>query len=223
MADLARAAGGFPFQVQDEASQLVCRLLSAKPGEGIIDLCCGVGTKSGHIAQLTGNGCEIVAVDSSSARLAKARGNFKAYGNKNIKLVKADVSKLVGLAAQNVLLDVPCSGLGAIRHKPDIKWNRAESDITERYPKLQFELLSAAARYVNPGGTLVYCTCTTEPEENEQVVERFLASDKTFKLARPEFPLFSEELISEDGRFFRTYSHKHGTDCFFGAKFIKAG
>ena len=211
------------FCVQDEASQLVSYLLSVKPGDGVVDLCCGAGIKTGHISQIAGNECEIAAVDSSAARLERARENFKTYGNKNIKLIRADVSKLEGLAAQKVLLDAPCSGLGAIRHKPDIKWNRKESDITERYPKLQFELLSRAAQCVNPGGTLVYCTCTTEPEENELVVERFLSGNKDFQLARPELPSFAEELISEEGRYFRTYSHKHGTDSFFGARLIKNG
>ena len=135
--------------------------------------------------------------------------------------MKSDVLKLEGVSAAKVLLDAPCSGLGSIRHKPDIKWNRKESDITGRYPKLQYELLCAAAGMVKPGGTLVYCTCTTEPEENEDVIEKFMKTNGEFNLAKPELPLFPEELVSEDGRFFRTYAHKHGTDSFFGAKLIK--
>ncbi len=208
------------FCVQDEASQLIAYLLSAGPGDDVLDLCCGSGTKSIHIAQIAGTGVNITAVDSSAAQLEKAREYIKAYGIKNIKLVKADISKLKNIRAKKVLLDAPCSGLGAVRHKPDIKWNRQESDITTRYPKIQSELLSAAAACVKPGGTLVYCTCTTEPEENEMVVEKFLSANTGFALQRPELPASAGELITEAG-YFRTFTHKHGTDSFFGAKMIK--
>ena len=208
------------FCVQDEASQMISYMPSVAPGDDILDLCCGSGTKSVHMAQLARNGAKITAVDSSAGQLDLARKNIKTFGVKNIKLIKADVLKLADLKAKIVLLDAPCSGLGAIRHKPDIKWNRLESDIKTRYPKLQLELLNAAAECVKPGGTLVYCTCTTEPEENEQVVEKFLSSHGKFEVVKPDLPLSAEELITAGG-YFRTFTHLHGTDGFFAAKMVR--
>ena len=209
------------FWVQDEASQLVSHMLDIKPGESILDLCCGSGTKSAHMAMLGGGKSKITAVDSSAKQLEKARENFKVYGIKNAELVKADVLKLKNVSAKKVLLDAPCSGLGTIRHKPDIKWNRREADVTTRYPELQSALLSAAAACVEPGGALVYSTCTAEPEENEQVVERFLKENKYFRLESPESSILKKEVLSEDGKYLKTFSHRHGTDCFFAAKLAR--
>jgi 16S rRNA (cytosine967-C5)-methyltransferase len=178
--------------------------------------------KSSHLALLAGNTGKITAVDNSPERITKASQNFSRFGITNVKLLKADVEKLRMIKTSKVLLDAPCSGLGAIRRKPDIKWNRTEEDITIRYPAIQKQLLSAAAGYVVPGGALVYCTCTTEPEENERVVEEFLNLNKDFALATPELPPSARPLISDDRRYYRTFSHVHGTDCFFGAKLTRS-
>lgn len=207
------------FCVQDEASQVVSYMLSAGPGEDILDLCSGSGIKSSHLAQIAGAKATITAVDNSGERLRKARENFVRFGTKNVKLVKADAARLKNIKAAKVLLDAPCSGLGAIRRKPDIKWNRTEEDITARFPDMQKRLLSAAAEYVAPGGTLVYCTCTTEPEENEMIIEEFLGINRDFKLESPELPRSAAALIS--GSYYRTLWHVHGTDCFFGAKLVR--
>ena len=208
------------FCVQDEASQLASYLLCPGKSDEILDLCSGAGIKSSHLAVLAGDKARITAVDSSARQIERAKDNLKRLGIKNIKLLKADATKLENIKARKVLVDAPCSGLGAIRHKPDIKWNRSQEDITSRYPALQKALLGAAAGYVKPGGTLVYCTCTTEPEENERVVDDFLSSNTGFCLAKPELPVRTEELAA-DGRFFRTFPHIHGTDAFFGARLTR--
>jgi len=123
--------------------------------------------------------------------------------------------------AKKVLLDAPCSGLGTIRHKPDIKWNRQETDVTARYPELQSALLSAAAVCVEPGGTLVYSTSTPEPEENQMVIEKFLEANKEFKLESPKSAVITNKVLYDYGKYFKTFSHTHGTDCFFAAKLVK--
>jgi len=151
-------------------------------------------------------------------RISRIDANFKTYEDDGFII---DVEKLKNFKAAKVLLDAPCSGLGALRRKPDIKWNRTQEDVTARYPAIQKQLLNAAAGYVLPGGTLVYCTCTTEPEENEKVIEEFLNTNKDFTLEKPELPGKAQELVLTDSRYYRTFAHIHGTDCFFGAKLVK--
>jgi 16S rRNA (cytosine967-C5)-methyltransferase len=211
------------FWVQDEASQLAVRLLSVENGDEVLDLCCGGGTKSAQISALNGGLAPVTAVDNSLSRLERAAGNFRVLGINNVRLVNADIIELKDFFSSKVFIDAPCSGLGAIRRKPDIKWNRLESDVTERYPALQSRLLAAAAAMVKPGGTLVYCTCTTEREENEDVVEKFLEVHTEFSLAKPGPGTIPQDVLSPDGNFLKTYAHKHGTDSFFGAGLIKAG
>ena len=119
-----------------------------------------------------------------------------------------------------VLVDAPCSGLGVVRRHPDIRWNRKVEDL-QRYQAEQLALLQTAARLLEPGGVLVYITCSTEPEENEQVVEKFLVSNPDFKTedCRAYLPDNSGELVDEQG-FFRSLPDQ-GLDGFFGARLLK--
>jgi len=120
-----------------------------------------------------------------------------------------------------VLIDAPCSGLGVIRRHPDIRWNRTPGDLL-RYQEIQLAILDSAAQLLAPDGTLVYATCSTEPEENEEVVERFLAKHPRFLLSncRDMLPEIGGPLVDSMG-FFRTLPGQDGLDGFFGAKLIK--
>lgn len=210
------------FVVQDEASQLVSLILGPRPGESILDLCSGAGIKTSHIAELAGGGSGITAVDISSEQIDRAKMNLGRLGVEGVKAVKEDAAKFNGPAFDKILVDAPCSGLGTIRRKPDIKWNRAPADIAQKYPGMQSRILDNAAKLLKPGGIMVYCTCTTEPEENEGVVESFLSARSGFAVE----PAFKEgaaaDLVEQKSGYFRTSVQRHGLDAFFAAKIRKA-
>jgi 16S rRNA (cytosine967-C5)-methyltransferase len=205
------------FIVQDEASQLISRVLGPRPGEKILDLCSGSGIKASHIAQLSGGTARVTAVDLSPEQLKRAAGNFSRLGIENIEILRADITALKDMQADRVLIDVPCSGLGVIRRKPDIKWNRVPEDITQRYPPLQRELLLSAAERVKPDGVLVYSTCSIEPEEDEEVIASFLKEKPLFAVERIEPPAIPAGFITPEG-FFRSFPRCHNTDGFFAAR-----
>ena len=156
------------LQPQDEASQIVSLLLAPGPGERVLDLCCGLGVKSAHLAMLMKNEGEVLGVDTAAWKLDEARKNAERQAITIFRTLAED-----GLAIQpestglfdRVLLDAPCTGLGAVRRKPDIKWRRHIKD-SYRMSLIQRELLLQAARFVKPGGVLVYATCTVVREEN---------------------------------------------------------
>ena len=193
------------FMVQDEASQVVSRVLDPKENETILDVCCGSGAKTTHIAQISGNKTKIISVDNSQNQLDKLSKNLKMFGAQNARIVNDDAKNIKNIKADRILFDSPCSGIGVIRRKPDIKWNRNEADITHKYPGLQKEILFSLPGLLKPGGVLVYSTCSIEPEENENVINDFLDKFKEFTL--------------EDTRFPKTfYPDEHGTDGFYIAK-----
>jgi 16S rRNA (cytosine967-C5)-methyltransferase len=141
-------------------------------------------------------------------------------GLHNISFLAADASTLEAQLADRVLLDAPCSGLGVLTKKPDIKWKRDISDVL-RLANTQNAMIDNAARLLKPGGVLVYSTCTTEPEENEEVVKAFLHRHPDFAMedSRRFVP---ELLVSADG-FVRTLPHTHGMDGTFAARLAKKG
>lgn len=202
------------FSIQDEAAQLAVQALDSRPGETILDLCAGAGGKSGHMAERMENRGRVVALDSDRARLENLRRTAARLGLGIVETVAGDARKAGDRwpgGFDRVLADVPCSGLGTIRRRPDIKWARAEEDVRTRLPALQKEILLSAAKALKPGGTLVYATCSTEPEENEDVVRILLSERPDIRLDPP--PL-SSSLISPDG-FVRLRPDLHGTDGFF--------
>lgn len=222
VADLPGYGEGF-FQVQDEAAQLVTLLLGNLAPGRYLDGCAGLGGKTSHLSQRLPPGSELVAVEPSAARLDKLRENLQRLGL--IATVVEDelqrYARQGPLPFQGILIDAPCSGLGVIRRQPDIRWQRTEAAL-ERYQKRQLELLHYAAAILAPGGALVYATCSTEPEENEEVIHSFLAAHPEFFVADAKKHLLpsAHALVNDDGCL-RTLPHQ-GFDGFFAARLEKA-
>ncbi len=178
------------FTVQDEAAMLVAAVVDPQPGERIADVCAAPGGKTTHLAELQGDQGHILAFDSHPGRLALVGEQAARLGLRSIECALADASHagapspesaLPGLPAElagsfdRVLADVPCSGLGLLGHKPEIRLQMTHERMLGLYP-LQAAILASAARLVRPGGILVYSTCTINPAENEEQVAAFLAT-----------------------------------------------
>ena len=171
-------------QVQSEASMLVAHELDPKPGEFVIDCCAAPGGKTTHIAQLMNNNGQIIAVDVHEHKITQIKKNASRLGINIIKTLKIDARDIGNKftdKADRVLVDAPCSGLGVLRQKADLRWKKSLKDL-KHLPSLQLEILSSAAKAVKIGGTLVYSTCTTELAENEEVIKAFLEKNINFKL-----------------------------------------
>jgi 16S rRNA (cytosine967-C5)-methyltransferase len=201
---------------QDEASQLVARLVGARAGERVLDVGAAPGGKSTAIAAMMGNSGLVVAVDIYPARLATLAETCKRLAARIVRPVAADASEELPLSEDvgfdRVLLDAPCSGTGTLRRNPEIKW-RVEAASIPRFAELQGRLLERAAARVRAGGRIVYSTCSIEPEENEGVVEAFLAEHQEFRVVKDAVP---ESLRTENG-YLRTFPHRNGCDGFFAA------
>ena len=172
------------FQVQDESSMLVAHILDPQPGEFIIDACGAPGGKTTHIAALMNNTGMVLSTDIYEHKLALIRENAERLALTNIKTMALDAVNLgteYPSKADRVLVDAPCSGLGVLRRKPDSRWRKSEA-ILRDLPKLQGAILASAAQCVKPGGVLVYSTCTTESEENQDIVNEFLQANPAFTL-----------------------------------------
>ncbi len=171
------------FFVQDEASQMCVEALGAEGGETVIDVCSCPGSKSFGSALRMGNKGEIYSFDLHKSKLSLIEKNAERLGIKIIKTAERDGrmpdTSLFG-KADRVLCDVPCSGLGVIAKKPEIRYK--EMSEFDRLPRIQYEILSASAEYVKCGGILVYSTCTVLPRENEENVRRFLVEHDDFEL-----------------------------------------
>jgi len=205
------------FVVQDEASQLVSRLLAPLPGETVIDVCAGSGIKTTHLAALMQNEGRILAMDINARKLALLEELAGRLQAKIIEPVEADALEKpkadLQRAFDRVLVDVPCSGLGTLRRNPEIKWRLTPEEM-KKFPPLQKRILANAAQCVKKGGVLVYSTCTISDEENEGVVRAFLADNDDFTMVEPSQDI---DASLTDGGYFKTYPHRHGTDGFFGA------
>jgi 16S rRNA (cytosine967-C5)-methyltransferase len=175
------------FVVQDESSMLVSYILDPQPGEFIIDACSAPGGKTSHIAQLCGDRSEILAVDNQQKRIRSLERMVKNLGLHSVRLTLGDARELpeiAGRKADRVLVDAPCSGLGTLRRRPDIKWKRQREDIYQ-LASIQQEILDAAAAVLRKGGILVYSVCTITREETVEVIDRFLRAHDDFTLEEP--------------------------------------
>lgn len=214
------------FFVQDEASMLVVHVLSPDVDELIVDVCAAPGGKTTHIGQMAQNLAKIVAIDLSKEKLKLVRENCVRLGIMDVQLREHDatepIKELIG-RADRVLVDAPCSNTGVIRRHPDLKWNKSEEEIG-RFAELQLKLLIASSQYVRRGGVLVYSTCSLEPEENEDVIEKFLGEVKGFEVEDVTrfLPPPAREMVTPEG-FFKSYPHLHEIDGFFCARLRRRG
>jgi len=172
------------FTPQDESSMLVAEKLDPKHGDVVMDVCAAPGGKTTAIAERMNNTGRIIASDIYRRKLDLIDREAKRLGITNIETRSWDATRVDSSMLQKadrVLVDAPCSGLGVVRRKPEIKYKERTSDM-DLLPKKQLAILSASSGYVKPGGTLVYSTCTINPEENEMVTDAFLKKNTTFKL-----------------------------------------
>ncbi|HLL74264.1 MAG TPA: 16S rRNA (cytosine(967)-C(5))-methyltransferase RsmB [Pyrinomonadaceae bacterium] len=201
---------------QDEASQLVGRVLGAREGERVLDVCAAPGSKATQVAALTRDRAEVVAGDLYDHRLRVVAESAVRQGIGSIRVVALDAEGAALPFAEEsfdrALVDAPCTGTGTLRHNPEIRWRLAPADIAELAAR-QSRILANAARVVRRGGRLVYSTCSVEPEENESVVAAFLKSHKDFRQARADVP---EGLLTTSGAA-RTWPHRDDTDGFYVA------
>ncbi len=204
------------FYIQDSVSQLAAKALGAKSGERIFDACAAPGGKSFVTAQEMENKGEIISQDIYSKKLEVLDEAAKRMGIDIIKCARGDASEErpeFRESFDRVIADVPCSGLGIIRKKPDIRYKSEEEIRT--LPELQKKILDNVAGYVKPGGELIYSTCTILPEENEQIAESFLKEHEGF--SEVEVPFEVPILKREHGAVF--LPHISGTDGFYVCKF----
>lgn len=212
------------FQIQDESSMLVAQIMNPKQGSLIIDVASAPGGKATHLAQKMNNKGRIIARDIYNHKIKLIRSNAKRLDIDIIEAEKYDAinvdNSLVGIA-DYCLTDVPCSGLGLIRRKPDIKWNKQNDDI-EEICKLQYNIIENASNYLKKGGILVYSTCTIEKDENINLITKFLENHEDFEL------MGFNDLIKDKSKFttasegyLELYPNVHNTDGFFIAKLVK--
>ena len=194
-------------QVQDESSMLVAKELDPQAGEFIIDCCAAPGGKTTHIAELMKNNGHIIAVDIHEHKIKQIESNVQRLDVNIVETILLDAreigNKFKG-KADRVLVDAPCSGLGVLRRKADLRWKKNIKEL-QNLPKLQLEIINSAANAVKSSGTLVYSTCTLEKSENEGIIKTFLENRNDFKLENMRTLL----------------PHIDGTDGFFIAKLTR--
>ncbi len=215
-------AGTIPFQYQDEASQLIPHLLGDDlSGRRIWDACAAPGGKSAILSKICGLSGRVVASDLRRERILYVAEQIKRAGTLNSDLLVADAGNPAPFRAgfDDVLADVPCSGLGTLRRNPEIKWNFQ----VERFAPLQAtqkQIIHNVSQAVRVGGRLLYSTCSTEPEENEQVVEWFLGTHPDFALEAPTYPPGIGQWVRSD-RMMRTFPDTRLWDSFFAALLVR--
>lgn len=206
--------------VQDEASQLVPLLVNPQPGEKVLDLCASPGGKTTAMAASMRDEGLIVASDVRVRRLNLLQQSVRASGARSVRVLQVPGAGALPFEPvfDRVLVDAPCSGLGTLRRDPDIRWRRTPADLP-RLAAQQLELLDRAAAVVRSGGRLVYATCSSEPEENEEVVDAFLAGHPDFALVdlrHEPLPDPVRPLLDERGMF-RTLPFRDRLEAFFAA------
>jgi len=212
-------------EVQDEGSQLLGFLAAPRRGEMVVDFCAGAGGKTLLMGALMQSHGRLYAFDVSDRRLAGLKPRLKRSGLSNVHPQRIDsendakVKRLAG-KIDRVLVDAPCSGLGTLRRNPDFKIRQTPETVSELATK-QAAILEGAARLVKPGGRLVYATCSFLPQENEAIVQGFLARQPAFELLNCGNLLAAQKIDLDTGEFLRVLPHSHGCDGFFAAALIR--
>lgn len=212
------------FDMQDEGSQLVALLVGAESGQQVLDFCAGAGGKSLALAADMKNKGHLVASDTNPKRLTRARLRFKRAGAENaerIQLTGRDDDPFLKRRANwfdRVLVDAPCSGTGAWRRHPEMKWKSGHG--LERLVSLQKSILARAAKLTKRGGRLVYATCSVVPDENERQVDAFLKDHSNFKLVPASDVWSGSQTLPwpcAQTQYLKLTPAQHGTDGFFAA------
>jgi 16S rRNA (cytosine967-C5)-methyltransferase len=210
----------FPFQ--DEASQLIPHLLgSSASGWRIWDACAAPGGKCAILCKICGESGRVIASDLSRERLSRLIKFFEGRAGLKPDVILADASQPAPFRVffDAILADAPCSGLGTLRRNPEIKWHFQPGQFAS-LQRAQNRILASASEAVRVGGRLLYCTCSTEPEENEQVVESFLRSHPRFSLEQPVFPPGIQAWTCRD-QMVRTFPGTRLWDGFFAALLVR--
>lgn len=214
------------FNIQDESAGLMSELLSPRENDLILDVCAAPGGKSSHVSELMKGKGRIISIDKYLTKVDIMKKNFERLDMKNVLAFHEDImqpktemlrEKIVG-KVDKVLVDAPCTGFGVISKKPDIKWKRETGDIL-KLQEIQLEILDKASEYVKEGGVLIYSTCTTEPEENEMVIEKFLEKHTDFKIDSA-LNYVNEEVVNEKG-YIEVFPHRNMIDGAFGARMVR--
>ena len=219
------------IEVQDEGSQLLALLVDAHRGEMVVDFCAGAGGKTLALGAAMRNTGRLYAFDVSGHRLEALKPRLARSGLSNVHpaaIAHERDERIKRLAGKidRVLVDAPCSGLGTLRRNPDLKWRQSEKAVAELVVK-QTAILDSAARLVKSGGRLVYATCSVLPQENEAIAQAFAQAHPDFvplnvaeELVRLKVP-DAAGLCAGDGMYLRLWPHRHGTDGFFAAVWIR--
>ena len=202
------------FEVQDEGSQLLAEMVSPQTGESVLDFCAGAGGKTLALAAMLGKDGKVHAYDVDSAAIERLRRRVERAQADNVSIHH---TRPQGRTFDAVLVDAPCSELGALRRGPDKRFLIDPASLAQ-WPRKQLAILETAKAYVRPGGRLIYATCTFATAENEQVARAFEAENRFFVRQRPRL---SVELLTLEG-FLRTYPHRHQTDGFFAAMWFSS-
>ncbi|MCX8146081.1 MAG: RsmB/NOP family class I SAM-dependent RNA methyltransferase [Azovibrio sp.] len=214
------------IEVQDEGSQLLGFLLAPRRGEMVADFCAGAGGKTLLLGALMRNTGRLYAFDVSEKRLANLKPRLARSGLSNVHPVRIESerdTKLKRLAGKmdRVLVDAPCSGLGTLRRNPDLKWRQSPAAVEELAAK-QTAILMSAARLVRPGGRLVYATCSLLREENDAVIDAFLAAEPGFALVPAYQELARHAWPGQEARL-QLRPDLHGTDGFYAVVLERQG
>jgi 16S rRNA (cytosine967-C5)-methyltransferase len=206
------------WSVQDSSAQLVAQLLDPQPGEVVIDACAAPGGKTTHIAELMNDQGTIWAIDVSAARLKQVTQNCQRLELSAVQIRTGDGRQqpdLVGVA-DRVLLDAPCSGLGTLHRRADARWQKTPANIQE-LSQQQAELLENCAKWLKPGGVLVYATCSVHPAENQEVIMPFLAAHPEWQIQHPKG--FLANFADEIGGI-TIWPHQQQMDGFFMVRLV---
>lgn len=208
---------------QAASSQLIARMLAPARDATVVDCAAAPGGKSAHLAELTGPGGRIIALDFNLSGLKKTRALAARLGHRNVFVARADASAALPLRPQScgyVLLDAPCTGTGTLREHPEIRW-RLRPDDFARMATLQAQMLEQAAAIVRPQGAIVYSVCSLAPEEGSGVIEGFLARHPEFALEMPTALRERLDGLLDGNGYLLTRPDRDGLDGFFAARLIR--